>query len=232
MPTTVWGVVTDRLGATVWESTWIDHRGAAHCERTYALHPAAEFRSIQPARIEVDLNHRGQAVGRVVHLERTADDTLWGVAVLDSIEPSDLDAFGRSWFSATVSAERRGVHRRDIELRSLSITKSPAGVGLAPLRWLAGDIRRPEHRAHWTGTPAIVRSCAQALGHYRPSNEPIYIQGALPRVEYATDDCGHRRPFIDGEPAAVVRRHDVGERVAGMGPVEHAAHRGRVLAVR
>lgn len=107
--------------------------------------PADEYRTIQPRHIPVDLNHDGNKVGEVIHLEQTPAG-IWAVAQLDIGEPCVRVKIGRdvielkgeaTYFSATKSAD---LDDRDIELLSVAVVHRTARLGAGALRWYAGDL--------------------------------------------------------------------------------------------
>lgn len=158
MTATVYGQITDDFGA--------------HFDRPNRT-PAGNYRRQQPYEILVDLDHGNRPIGEVVYLERRHRH-LCAVAVV-GLEASDLDAYGTCWWSAATHATPVGGIDRDVELAGLAITKTPATVGLAPLRWLDGDLR--DHRGGWGMIPELVEhAVAPALEHRWRCTAPLIIR--------------------------------------------------------
>lgn len=198
MTVTIYGELADELGH--------------HHDRDNRS-PASNYRRRQPHDIGVDLEHRGEVLGQVVHLERR-HDRLNAVAVLE-LEASDLDAFGDCWWSASTRATPHHGLDRDIELVGLAITKTPASVGLRPLRWLAGDVR--EHRGRWGRVPELIeRSVRPALEHRWRCTAPLTI--------HEPDTA----PYI----SAQIRLDEMFEQdIRPLAPIEHVGG-GRIISVR
>jgi hypothetical protein len=52
-----------------------------------------EYRRQQPPRIDVTTEHRGRPIGRVVHLERDADEPIWAIALVDAHDELHAGSF-------------------------------------------------------------------------------------------------------------------------------------------
>jgi len=142
---TLVGQVTDALGHAEHRTLGWDGRTATEHRRFSSL-PALEYRSIQPARIPVDLRHRGPALGEVVHLERTAGGSINAVAVVSGCPELVSPTIAPQYWSGEVTAT--GDHR-DIELVGLGIVEAPAIRGLQPITVLCGDVRDVAWRQTW-----------------------------------------------------------------------------------
>src|SRR4051794_36741936 len=80
MTVTLIGMVTDKLGQAQYSSVGWEGRAAVE-RRTYEAISSLEYRRAQPARIPVDVDHRGAEVGEVLYLERSEDDSVVAVCV-------------------------------------------------------------------------------------------------------------------------------------------------------
>ena len=139
----------------------------------YTLSPI-EYRHEQPKDIGLDLDHERQ-VGSVQYLERTADWSLWAVAVSDD---DWLLTLHDVYASTSVLAMPDGT---DIQLRSVALTADPAGLGLRPATIIPGDFRRSDVRCYWhnrTPSRALFERAATYVAHR--GNGPIRIAGPVP----------------------------------------------------
>lgn len=157
MTITITGVVADRLGDMRWADTTIDHL------------PADRYRTVQPARIPLDISH-GEIVGDVIGLELRDDDRLWATAISDVDEIGDLD--GPIYFSP--SAEHRG--HRDAVLMSLALTFDPATVGQPAVTILAGSPADVVLELRWGRTDReVIEHAVAADRTRRDRNQGIII---------------------------------------------------------
>ena len=120
----VYGPLCDALGLASRQEVTETRRGPLIKTVAWAS-PASEYRTVQPERILVDLEHDHTAVGEIVHLERSRDGRLWAVAHVD-----DRLRFASStperYFSAELSARRDASGtNREIDLLSVAITICP-----------------------------------------------------------------------------------------------------------
>ena len=204
MSVTIWGPIATEDGTTWWIDDIVHTApgGQLLVERRnrFADLPAAEFSTVQPDHISVDLNHRGVELGQVVYLER--DQTLTAVAVLDDLEPDDLDSFGPCKLSTLTAHDRV---TGDVELRSCAIVKAAeaAAVGLAPIQWIPGDIRRNALYHVPIGEIQPILRRAEQHCHRRGRYDPLRIQRPPPKIEHASGDGGEL-VLADGEPIGVV----------------------------
>jgi hypothetical protein len=170
---TLVGQVTDALGHSEHRTLGWDGRTATETRR-YSSLPALEFRSIQPAHIEVNLRHQGPAIGEVVHLERTADNSIYAVAVVSGHPELVSPTIPPQYWSGEVTAT---ADRRDIELTGLGIVEAPAIRGLRPLEVLCGDVRDVAWRQTWhnrTPRRELLERAAATLQRRR-TGDPIRI---------------------------------------------------------
>jgi len=111
--------------------------------------PAGEIRREQADWIPVDREHDHQWVGQVVHLERHAG-RLWCVVEVDA-EPFVSVRVGDEIVRVSAphywSAERVSTpDDRDVILRSMALTTSPARIAAQPLLWFDGGL---DDRGSW-----------------------------------------------------------------------------------
>lgn len=141
--------------------------------------PAAEVRSIQAAKIYVDLDHDPKAtIGEIIHLERNEQTgALWGVAELDGIDPAP-DA--RAFFSIQARHFRDG---SDVRIESVAIVEKSAQTGLRPISFVR-DAGRLDYRGkaatRWSRTlgrfdlELLERATCARLE--RRNSDPIRVQ--------------------------------------------------------
>ena len=147
----------------------------------YVLSPI-EYRHIQPATIPLDVDHES-AIGSVEYLERTADLSLWAVAVADD---DWLLTIHDVYASTSVVAMPDGT---DIQLRGVALTHDPAGLGLRPASIIPGDFRRSDIRQFWSNrTPsrALFERAAKHVAR-RSRNDPIVIAGPKPITRHEAE---------------------------------------------
>jgi hypothetical protein len=103
-------------------------------EHRYESHPSDRYSRIQPFGLPVLYRHRREVgLGRVVHLHRR-DGRLTAVAELD-VDAKMFEGVELRWSSGTAT-ERNGQYT----MGELSLTPSPASVGLWPVRFWSGTI--------------------------------------------------------------------------------------------
>jgi hypothetical protein len=203
MTATIFGICADRLG---------------HHHDRLNVSPAANYLRHQPSRIPVDLEHRTAPLGEVVYLER-ANGNLHAVAVVN-FDVDELDAYGDCWWSAATHAHRTYGIDRHLQLDSLAITKTPASIGLAPLRWLPGDVR--DGTSRWAPIPELIARAAQpAIERRHRLSAPVLIHDVERRTTPA------QGPALC--PPIIVR-DDTMRRPWGA-PIEHKRC-GPILSVR
>jgi hypothetical protein len=195
---TIHGVIADDDGMCV---QYDDLDG-----RHLSAWPALAYRSSQPERIPVHWRHRGAELGEVIHLEHR-NRHLHAVCVVDfdRAEVDTLDPNGPIFFSPTAAGARPDLVASDVTLEELSLTDSPASLGLTPVSILCGDVRSDADRAHWplsTMTPLLANAIDTAAARRRYRGMPLQVR----------DLAFGRRP-------------------GGLGPMEHGPT-GAILAVR
>jgi HK97 family phage prohead protease len=175
------GCLADELGA-VSQLTTIHVRHAGRnfdVRREFSRMPSTEYRFTQASEIRVDVDHE-RPVGEVKHLELSRNGNLFAVCEIDG---SGLE--GPLYYSPEV------LHRggKDIELRALAVTRSPASVGLGPLTAFPGTLaevaRGIVYQDGWTGQ--LVKR-AHEHARKRKHNEPIIVVGLEPKPEPARLD--------------------------------------------
>jgi hypothetical protein len=193
----------------------------------------AAYRSSQPVRIPVEVNHR-TGIGQVVYLER-GERQLVAVGVVD-LEPGDLEAFGPVTFSTTTAHDRID---GGIELRSLAVVRAEdaASVGLGPVRWVPGDLRRGALRQVGLRQRPAILTRAEEWCRTRRWGDPLaVVERRDLSVAQVTPDRGWEPVAFDsdGEPVAVRRYSRPLPDTPGnpVSPIEHSAHRGWIIAVR
>lgn len=227
MTATIWGPLTDRDGIAHWD------------DGTIAAEPTANFNTHQPRHIPIDIGHDGNPIGDILYLEESYGK-LHAVGVIDTLDAEDLADAGDVYWSSTTLATRarhRSYERERIELRSITLTKSPAGHGLAPLHHLPGDIRDRDDRTAWTRSagwnsesmPAVIRNAIDYLSVYTRAHGPLIINRPLNTRRIERTESGLM--LIDGEP--VVSRAAIGApfgRAPWGAPIEHRP--AQVISVR
>jgi phage head maturation protease len=114
--------------------------------------------------VPIDIDHDGQPIGRVVHVERSAQGDIDCVGVVEHHD--ELADIGPIYLSATMWCRQAGSDRawigRDPHLLSVSLTKSPRQMGLTPVAVLPGDVSSSYARGNWPwqqrSRPLITRA--------------------------------------------------------------------------
>jgi phage head maturation protease len=169
---TIVGVIADQLGAASQIVTvpYGDPYAGRNfdCRRQYLSVPSIHYRSAQPAAIAVDVNH-GRVIGRVAYLEHAPNGQLHAVCEIDG---SDLD--GPLYYSPHI-AHHDG---RDIELRSLAVTRAPASVALPAIEAFAGTLADAASKiVYQHGHNGRLVKRARDYDRRRKHGEPLVIQG-------------------------------------------------------
>jgi hypothetical protein len=154
---TVIGRVTDSIGAAEHRSYGWEGKAAVEYRRFEAL-PSVEYRTHHPAPLEVTLDHAGAAIGRALHLERSADDSIWAVAAVD-YDDLLITRPGSLYWSPELRYRRDGT---DIEVTGLSVTMNPATVGLTPLELYPGDAHQAASYVKARHRPALAAMLERA----------------------------------------------------------------------
>lgn len=144
---------------------------------TVSTYPVSDYGDVAIA-IPVDCRHDGIERGRVVHLRRRQRD-LVAVAELHSAPPWALD--GPVYWSPSLGRNNDG----SLRLLGLSITPSPATVGLTPLRFTSTLDRHDPVQAG-----AIEECRRRTEGERRGFDLPLRITGD-PEIEHR-----HHRPVV------------------------------------
>ena len=137
--------------------------------RSYGTLRADQFDTRQPDSIPIDISHAGAALGEVIYLER--HQNLTAVAVLN-LEPEEITAFGPVKMSTTTATNRSN---GSVQLRSIAVVKSAdaAAVGLSPIQWISGDIRKGALNVLGIGQiPPVLKRAAEHVTRY---GEPLMI---------------------------------------------------------
>lgn len=175
---TISGPFVDRDGLVrQTEYGWDGHR--ATMTRTFSAEPAREYRSTHPARIPVNVAHRGPDIGQVVHLEEDGGGALNAVAVVEGPACLELlkSSSGPWYWSAEIDIRDGG---RDIELTGLAVTDKPAYVGLRPLEVHLDDIRETAWRSRQSFLnphQMLTRAAATYQRRRFRHGEPMVIDG-------------------------------------------------------
>ena len=193
------------------------------------------LRHAQPERIPVEAGHGGAIVGEAVHLEVTPR-AVWLVAELDdNVGPSVAVRVGDA--TVRVAAELywsgqfdfRQTDGQDSVLLRAAITRTPAQLGLAPLRWLPGRLDYPDvaaERWHLKGFELeLLTRAANAACDRRGNGGPIYVRGGRTADMDAADYWTSQAEKLYRQRPDLIPTQRRGE-------VEHSAHRGGILSVR
>ena len=162
MSVTIFGVIADKYGHCHWKQYGPEILGGyidPRCDDVFAAYPAAAYATVQPAYLPVEFDHDGHRRGEVHYLERSHDQ-LYAVAVIDDPYLPEDFADTRHYWSSTTNQPPGA----PLKMTELSITERPASVGLPPLRYLPGDIRRGGPRT-WSRdhTNEIIRRAITAV---------------------------------------------------------------------
>jgi hypothetical protein len=186
------GVVADKYGLCRWSS--YDLAGAAATvEHRYENHPAHLYAERQPFGLPVLYRHRRNTrLGTVVHLHRR-QGRLTAVAELD-VDAEMFEGVELRWSSGTAT-EGDGT----LTMAELSLTPSPASVGLWPVRFWPGTIGDALCR---NDSPRLILRAAKAAvaehrrNRYSGSRSLVIDDGPPPPVD---DAPGWLRASGDGE---------------------------------
>jgi HK97 family phage prohead protease len=136
-----------------------DRIGAVKIGREFLQLPSDRY-EVRQKRVPVLRDHGGTFLGQLHHLEINTAGELKAVATVDGgLDADDL------WFSPQVAYRDGGT---DIELRELSLTRTPATSGLRPIRAFPGDFRNIWSRTRWNlgddTRQMLERAAASAYG--------------------------------------------------------------------
>lgn len=177
MTVTIVGVLADELGAAS-QITVIPYGGPSagrnfDCRREYFSVSSLHYRSVQAAAINVDRDH-DQVIGEVKYLERAPNGQLHAVCEIDG---ADLD--GPLYFSPAIRYRDGG---RDVELRGLALTATPATIGLPPVDAVPGTIADAATKVVYQhGFAGQLIRRAREYDRRRKRGEPLVIQGTHAR---------------------------------------------------
>lgn len=208
---TLVGRVTDRDG--LWRQGALSFDGSvARDDRSFGAFPAAEYRSTQPATIPVNVEHQGDAVGELVHIENLGGN-LVAVATVSGCPWLLSNQRAPVYWSAEISYRGDG---RDIELTGLAVVESPAVVGMPALTVHPGDVRELGSKVTAYRTPEQQLLKRAAATHQRRryrSGEPIRIEGHTEADHFEPDEVraiarpsGRMMLLPDGTTAEVEHR--------------------------
>ena len=227
---TLCGRLTDRYGHAEHRSYGWEGNAAVEYRSIEAL-PSVEYRSSQPGPIPIRQRHGARHdVGRCVHLERSADDSIVAVAQVDGVDDLLIPRNGPVYWSPELRF-RRGGH--DIEINELVITTSPATFALTPLELIPGT---PTQAADWVRcrrrpTLAALLDRAEVAQRRRRFCGPITIEDPTAReAERRAVETQVGAHTLDLVPRSGSGRFRTvgGHRVE----IEHFPAVGRVLSVR
>lgn len=161
MTVTIVGLASDHDGLSAHRHLGWNGR-AATLTRSHHAVPLCEYRTVQPARIPLDIDH-GQDVGDVRHLE--ADRAgLWAVATAAVDELATLD--GPIYYSPSLTMFD---DYTDVEMRALALTCQPASIAARPVTIVPGDLGLAAAGTTGMLKDRIVRAYEQDLTrHGRP----------------------------------------------------------------
>jgi hypothetical protein len=158
--------------------------------------PAGGVRTVQAARIPVNLSHTSVVVGEVLHLE-CAGRHLWCVAEFPCPE---IDLGERElFFSAETDSDRNG---GDVLVTGVGLVEETAQTGLSPARFLPGALR---DRGKWKLEPvqrSVIEHAAVAVRKRRRGDSILVT--APPPKPVRLDDGGPR--LVNGEPIPMSNR--------------------------
>lgn len=121
--TIVWGVVADSWGLV--------HHPRASGD-VFAREPSDAYADEHPAPMPMRWQH-GEQIGQVIALRR-AHGNLYAVGETE-IEPGDLQETAEMHGDLKWSSGTRNGRRQALRIEELSLTPSPASVGLPAVRW-------------------------------------------------------------------------------------------------
>jgi hypothetical protein len=208
-PTTVLiGPILDRLGHAQQTRRTQGHFGLELRHETFWATSGDELRPVQPNIIPVRIGHQ-EIIGELVHLERNASGTVYGVAVVDPEIPTDAVIF----FSAETDSNSDGT---DVVLEGAGLVTESAQVALRPVRVLRGRLDRAEERSRWGldafgGDRAMIERAVVAYTRQQRQRGPHYIYDATARkavvaasVRPGSSWRHEPQPRIEIRPATIV----------------------------
>jgi hypothetical protein len=153
----------------------------------------------------VTVEHRGAERGQAVYLERTQDDSILAIAVVNGIDWMLAPSAPIMFFSPELVFGSRGT---DVEVRGVALVERPAPVGLPKVTVIPGDLRDITVQMKWSN-----RTAHRAL------------------MQRAAEACRRRRsgsPLVIEDPSALARRTKLGDGmvVDGRGELVPSEHRG------
>lgn len=190
--------------------------------------------------VPIDLDHNGRHIGKVHHVERTAEGDIRCVGTVEHHD--ELADIGPIYLSATLWCRQSGTDRawigHDPHLLSVALTKNPQQQGLTPVAVLPGDVTSSYARDNWPwhqrSNPLIERAVAATatlelrrapldLVDLRPAviTAPTLVARPLELRAVATLDVAERTRIIEvlaapvnDEATVIIRGRAVGERFA------------------
>jgi hypothetical protein len=172
----VTGMLTDALGQAAYGS----YGTRGRFQRADAL-ASSEYRYEQPARIAVNLEHRGREIGTVAALELDVDQRIWAIAELSGVDHLLAPSAGPLYFSPEL-LHRNGTN---VVIGGLAITQDPATIGLAPLTILPGDLRQAAEHMRCRRRPQLAARLDRAGdAQRRRRGGPIEITGRTAETEH------------------------------------------------
>jgi hypothetical protein len=211
------GPVADKYGLCRFSSYDLAD-ATATVEHRYENHPSDRYSRIQPYGLPVLYRHRPDThIGTVVHLHRR-QGRLTAVAELD-VDAEMFEGVELRWSSGTAT-ERNGEYK----MGELSLTPSPASVGLWPVRFWSGTIgdalcRNDSPREILRAATATVAE--HRRNRYSGSRSLVIDDGPPPRVG---DAPGWLRASGEGGESSWLRNN-------GDGGLFYSGVAGRVLRV-
>ena len=135
--TYIFGVAADDAGIirhTSYGSKTLP-RGGVRAWRTVELEhePATAYASSHPAPMPMRWGHN-EEIGRVVALRR-ADGRLLAVAETEELEPDDLAGLTEKFGDLRWSTSTDNRRNEELRIDEISLTTSPATIGLPAVRW-------------------------------------------------------------------------------------------------
>ena len=207
MTLTLVGRIVDRDG--LWQRStvaWDGHRATE--TRRFDSFPAAEYRSVQPSRIPVNVGHTDRVVGQLVHLEAGPAGDIVGVGTVDGC-PWLLSSRSGPWYW---SAEFNHQGGRDIEITAVALVENPGFVGLQPIAVHPADVCALGWRSRQSALNPdrlLTRAAATHARRGALSIEPMRIENHTEADHLDERDLSAFRPsgqmmrLPDGELAEV-----------------------------
>jgi hypothetical protein len=212
----VTGIVTDRIGAAMWNGS-------------FEAISSVEYRASQPAHIAVTVGHGGRDVGRCVHLERTQEDAIVAVAVVDGVDELLVPSMPSVYFSPELQL-RAGGH--DVVITTIALTMAPASIGLRPVEVIGGDVSAAAEAVRCRRRPALAARLDRAAVAQRRRGSYTTIEDPT-ALAHPTRLVG--RVLLDGRDEVVAPEARTGRYVRDdqgrlLGPIEHRP--ARIVSVR